>query len=171
MSFTIRRAAAEDAQALSLLGGATFLETYAGVIHGADIVPHCARMHAPGYYAAWLEEPGGALWLAEHDGAPIGYAGLSRPDLPEALLHPGDVELKRIYVLSRFHRARLGQRLMDAALMHARHAGAQRVLLGVFGGNAAAQAFYARMGFTRVGTRTFHVGAHDYDDLVLGRAP
>lgn len=167
----IRRCSLADAPSLSLIGQATFLETYIGVIDGKDIVAHCLAMHAPRYYARWLAEPGAALWLAERDGAPLGYAGLAEPDLPEEIVRAGDVELKRIYVLSRFHRARIGARLMEAALAEARRRGAARVLLGVFGGNDRALAFYGRMGFEEVGARTFHVGANDYDDLVLGRAP
>ena len=36
---------------------------------------------------------------------------------------------------------------------------------------SAALAFYARLGFTRAGTREFRVGAHHYHDFILKRAP
>jgi ribosomal protein S18 acetylase RimI-like enzyme len=58
---------------------------------------------------------------------------------------------------------------MSAAVEAARAAGAPRLLLGVYGGNARALAFYARQGFTEAGTRRFQVGANLYDDLVLAR--
>ena len=81
-----------------------------------------------------------------------------------------DLEIKRIYLLSRFQGSGVGARLMAVALDAARAAGATRILLGVYGDNAAAIAFYARQGFTRAGVRKFLVGANTYDDLVLARA-
>ena len=47
----------------------------------------------------------------------------------------------------------------------------RRVLLGVYSRNEAALGFYARLGFTRAGTRNFRVGANDYFDYILQRAP
>lgn len=82
---------------------------------------------------------------------------------------PGDLEVRRIYVLAPYKGDGLGALLMDVAVEGARAAGARRVLLGVHGGNTAAQAFYARQGYTQAGVRKFQVGANTYDDLVLAR--
>ena len=48
--------------------------------------------------------------------------------------------------------------------------GFTRMLLGVFGGNSRAIAFYARQGYAEAGVRKFRVGANEYDDLVLARS-
>jgi len=42
------------------------------------------------------------------------------------------------------------------------------LLLGVYSENHAALAFYARVGFSRVGERTFHVGNSHFFDYILG---
>jgi ribosomal protein S18 acetylase RimI-like enzyme len=55
----------------------------------------------------------------------------------------------------------------EAARAGAWAAGARRLLLGVYGRNRRAIAFYARQGFIQVGVRKFEVGANTYDDLVL----
>ena len=168
----IRRATNGDAAALALIGGATFLETFAGVLDGADIVEHCAREHSTAVYDAWLNNPDAALWLADaRDGAaPVGYAVLDHPHLPIADLDPeNDVEIKRIYVLSRLHGTGVGSRLMTAMLDEAKRRGSRRALLGVYAGNHRALAFYAKNGFTRVGERRFRVGANTYADHVLSR--
>jgi ribosomal protein S18 acetylase RimI-like enzyme len=164
----VRRAVAGDAVALSLVGSATFLDTFAGVIDGGDIVAHCAKQHSPAAYDAWLATSDAAIWVAEatSGGAPVGYAVLTRPDLPIDL-QPDDLELKRIYVLSRYHGAGVGPKLMNAAVDEARRRGARRVLLGVYSGNARALAFYAKTGFVRIGARQFTVGAHTYSDHIL----
>ena len=41
------------------------------------------------------------------------------------------------------------------------------MLLGAYGRNDRALAFYRRSGFAQVGTRVFRVGVRDYDDVVL----
>jgi len=164
----IRTADRQDAASLGLIGAATFLETFAGVLDGGAIVAHCLREHAPSAYEAYLGA-GAAAWLAETSvgAAPVGYAMVAAAKLPGA--QPGDVELKRIYTLSRFHGSGLGRGLMEAAIDHARTLGAPRLLLGVYAGNARALAFYARNGFVPIGERMFQVGEKHYNDHVLAR--
>jgi ribosomal protein S18 acetylase RimI-like enzyme len=165
----IRRAVSGDAVALSLVGSATLLDTFAGVIDGGDIIAHCANQHSTAVYDAWLSSGDAAVWLAEtvQGTAPVGFAVLDRPNLPLDDLRPDDLELKRIYVLSRFHGTGVGPRLMNEAMDEARRRGARRALLGVYSGNARALAFYAKTGFVRIGARQFHVGAHTYSDHIL----
>ena len=166
---TIRPCTPADAEALALVGRATFLESYAEVLPGADILAHCATQHAPSLYAAWLSREDHALWIAQAaGGAPVGYVTLNPPDLPVET-GPADVEIKRIYLLSRYHGAGLGAALLTAALRGAKARSFERVLLGVFSQNAQAIAFYRRRGFAQVGVRQFQVGANLYDDLVLAR--
>jgi ribosomal protein S18 acetylase RimI-like enzyme len=157
-----------DEDALALVGQATFLETFAGVLPGSDIVAHCRGQHAPAVYRSWLD--GGArVWLAELEpsGAPVGYLVLAPASLPVPDASDRDLEVKRIYLLDRFRGRGIGNQLMIAAETHARHVGATRLLLGVYSRNDRAVAFYERFGFRRVGTRQFRVGEHDYDDFVL----
>lgn len=170
MDVTIRRARAGDGPALALAAQATFLETYAGVLPLADILAHCEHQNSAAVYDAWLQRADYAMWLAEMDEgkAGVGFAVLCPPDLPVAL-EPGDLELKRIYLLHRFHGTGVGAGLMEASVEEARARGAPRLLLGVYGGNERAIAFYARQGFAVVGERKFKVGANVYDDLVLAR--
>ncbi len=174
---TLRRATLEDAGQLSLVGQATFLEAFAGILPAADIYSHCRREHAEEKYTSWLRRADVAIWLAEAapGHAPVGYLALLPPDLPVADLGPRDLEVKRIYLLHRFQGAGLGRRLMDAAREYAMSQGAARLLLGVYARNSAAVAFYRRLGYEQIGTRTFQVGANRYDDLVfalrLGSTP
>jgi ribosomal protein S18 acetylase RimI-like enzyme len=169
--FRIRPAKAEDAEALGLIGAATFLESYTEIIDGPDMVAHCAHQHSPAVYGEYLSDAACGVWIAEYaaTGAPIGYAVNCPPDLPVAI-EPGDVELKRIYCFSRFHGAGIGQSLMQAAINDARARGAPRLLLGTYQDNHRAVAFYKRHGFAMIGTRQFQVGTKLFDDIVLGKA-
>lgn len=165
----IRRAHAGDAGALALAGAATFLETFAGILHGRDIVEHCRAQHATEVYTAWLADPATTSWLVETDrgDAPVGYAVVAPAKLPLEDLSADDLELKRIYLLSRFHGGGVGRDLMRHAVAESRSRGARRLLLGVYAGNARALAFYARNGFRQVGERRFQVGGNTYGDAIL----
>ncbi|MQA19481.1 GNAT family N-acetyltransferase [Rugamonas rivuli] len=165
----IRAAARGDEEALSAVGKASFLEAFAGILDGGDIIAHCERQHAAAVYRDWLADEDMRIWLAEATPgrAPIGYLVLAPAKLPVADPHEDDLEIKRIYLLHRFHGQRVGKRLMDAAVADARGRGAGRVLLGVYAGNHDALAFYQRCGFAQIGQRTFRVGDTDYDDIIL----
>ena len=169
LEITIRPADASDLGRLALVGAATFLETYAGNVDGADIVAHAGEAHSTEAYRALLAGPDARAWLAEvaPGGAPVGYAVLTRPDLPES--QPGDLEIRRIYVLAPLQGRRIGVRLLNEAIAAAQAAGARRVLLGVYAVNEGALAFYTRCGFRRVGMRDFVAGRRTYHDFVLAR--
>lgn len=170
MRWALRRAVEADAAALSLVASATFLEAFAGVLDGNDIVAHCAANSSAAKFAGWIDDPESVVVLAEAEkgAAPLGYTVLTTPDLP-VRPQDGDIELKRIYALSPTHGGGLGPALMDRAIKETRTLGKRRMLLGVYGGNARAQRFYVKQGFEVIGTRRFLVGATWHDDLVFAR--
>lgn len=164
----LRLATPEDAQALALVGSATFLESYALNLPGHEIVRHTPKAHAPEVYGRWLRDPACAVWIVEvGEGTVVGYSVLTPCDLPE--FHRDDLELRRIYLLSRFQGAGMGRRMVEAVADEARRRGARRLLLGVYGENQKALGFYERMGFRSVGTREFVVGSKVCSDYVLAR--
>jgi ribosomal protein S18 acetylase RimI-like enzyme len=166
----VRDATIDDAPALALIAAATFLDAYANMLPGDAIVAHCALHHTPEAFAQYLSEPQTQAWLAvTSTGTTVGYAMNTTPDLPLDDLATDDIELKRIYLLSRFHGIGIGQRLMDAASAGARAAAARRLLLGVYAENPRALAFYRRNGFAQTGTRQFTVGHLVCDDYVLAK--
>jgi len=167
---SIRLCTPGDEQTLSLVGQASFLEAFAGIINGADIAQHCLKQHASEKYAAYLNDAQTRVWVAEVDPgrAPVGYLVLTTPDLPIENLSPADLEVKRIYLLHRFHGCGIGAKLMNVARRYAESIRTPRLLLGVYRQNASAIAFYERLGYQRIGTREFQVGGNRYHDLILG---
>ena len=166
---SIRRCTLGDEIALSLLGQATFLESFAGILDGKDILAHCASQHSPTVYQGWLKQDGTTIWIAEvrPGNAPIGYLVLCPPNLPTVDVQTDDLEIKRIYLLSSFQGEGIGKRLMHEALNHAKHHNSRRLLLGVYSRNTSAIAFYQKLNYKIVGERKFKVGHHEYNDLVL----
>ena len=167
----MRSAGAADADALALVASASFLETYAGSLDGADMVAHCLANNTAEKFAGWASDPDTPVTLAEiiPGYAPLGYTVLTSVDLPVEQ-HYGDIELRRIYAMSRLHGTGVGPAMMTQALADAARLGKTRVLLGVWGENHRAHRFYERQGFTVIGTRQFKVGSILHDDLVYARS-
>jgi ribosomal protein S18 acetylase RimI-like enzyme len=190
-TITLRRATPADAPALALTGAATFFEAFTWMLPGADILAHTLKHHTAEAYAKYLADPATRITLAvtspaagfeDQPGSPVGYAMLCTPELPTIDVLPSDVELKRIYLFSRFRSApvldaqgaaipslRPAQALMDAAVADARALGATRLLLGTHAGNLRAIAFYRRNGFVEAGTRSFQVGNQVCCDLIFAK--
>jgi ribosomal protein S18 acetylase RimI-like enzyme len=176
LNFALRECSRDDASTLALVGSATFLEAYAGLLPAESILWHTRTNHSLEAYESLLDQPGSRAWVAEIPptwakgrGAPVGYAVLSAPDFAPNLIHPGDVELKRIYTFSRFQGLAVGQQLFETVLAAAQSSHSARLLLGVHRDNQRALAFYARNKFSEVGARQFRLGDNTFDDLVLGR--
>ncbi len=170
MDWRLRRAEPGDAAALSLVAGATFLETFAGVLAGPDIVAHVSTKSSVAGFDEWIADPVSIITLAEHPvgDAPVGYTVLTTPaDVGEP--RDGDLELRRIYALAVTRGTGLGTALMARAVDDARGLGAKRLILGVLGTNATACAFYERQRFAQVGERRFKVGDAWHDDRVYAR--
>jgi len=144
-NFQIRPATIDDAETLSYIGAATFIESFTDEIDGRAMIAHCRLQHAATTYANYLGAKLTSSWIAEHSEttAPVGYALNCAPDLPIDLM-AGDVELKRIYILSKCHGNGLADQLMTIA-------------------------FYRKHGFETVGTRKFTVGHKVFDDIIMAK--
>ena len=165
---TLRQCTANDAEALALVGAATFLETFAGVLDGQAVIAHCGAAHDPDRYRQLLQL-GCRIWIAEvePDRAPVGYAVVGPSMLPSH--RPGEHHIKRNKEQQRRHGSGVGAALMDAAIDYARADGQERLIVGVYIGNARAQAFYQARGFEQISQRTFSVGPKTYEDYVYAK--
>lgn len=174
MPHTIRRAAIDDAAALSHLGATTFRETFAGENTPEDMARYLAEAFTPEQQAAEITDPASTVLLAEFHGEAgtelVGYAHLIAGPVPEAVRGPAPLELKRIYVARAWHGQGVAQALMAAAIEAARARGARTLWLGVWERNPRAMAFYAKYGFTRVGEYTFVLGSDTQTDWLFVRS-
>lgn len=169
MDLSIRQAGPEDAERLSLVGQATFLESYAGLIDGGALVRDCAERQSVEAYETYLASPGHGLWIAEANQAPVAYAHVCPPTLGFDEWTADDLELKRIYMLDRYQGQGLGRELMRLAEKHARDIGKTRLLIGVHVRNERAIAFYKSLGYEVIAEHPYNVGGVIYDDPILAK--
>ena len=164
-----RAAKPGDEQALSLLGQATFLNTFAFDHPGGPLIQFLQDLHSVEFYAAKLANPDIDIVIGETPlGAPVAYAMLCPPEHPD-VQQDGDWELKRIYLLPGWQGGGNGAALMEQALNVARKRQAGRLLLAVYEVNDRAIAFYQRQGFTHVGEAVFMVADVPFRDMVFAR--
>ncbi|HEY2481632.1 MAG TPA: N-acetyltransferase [Caulobacteraceae bacterium] len=166
---TIRRACPADARLVAALGARTFADTFGHLYAPQDLAAFLEAAHTPEKVAGELAAPHMAVWLAETAGGPVGYALAGACGLPHPEVTAGCGEIKRIYVLDEAQGAGLGARLMDEALAWLAAEGRAPVWLGVWSQNLAAQRFYVRYGFSKVGEYDFHVGAQVDHEFIMRR--
>ncbi|WSV87658.1 GNAT family N-acetyltransferase [Nocardia sp. NBC_01009] len=175
MPVTVDRAGLWDAEALSDVAAATFPLACPPGATADDIEIFISDVLSGERFGEYLTDPTRTVLKAVANGDIVGYA----------MLHAGDpadlqvatavnlrpvVEISKMYVLPGHHGSGVSKALMRAVLQRAREEGAAGVWLGVNQENTRAQRFYAKHGFTRVGTKTFHVGNQLHHDFVMQMA-
>lgn len=135
---TIRPGRDTDAAGFIALIGACW-SLYPGVL--LDVDGEMPELHA---LATYYAGNGGALWVAEADGALTGMIA-TRP------LDAGTWEICRVYVQPDQHGGGLGHRLLDTAEAHAIGAGATRLALWSDTRFDRAHRFYEKRSYVRSG--------------------
>ncbi|WP_174372177.1 GNAT family N-acetyltransferase [Nocardia araoensis] len=168
----VDRAGLWDAEALSDVAAATFPLACPPDATADDIEVFVGEVLSGERFGEYLSDPARIVLKAVADEDIVGYAmlitdGRADPAVAEpAGPHPM-VEISKMYVLPGHHGTGVSTALMNAALDWARAEGYPGVWLGVNQENVRAQRFYAKHGFTEVGTRTFTVGNQVHHDYVL----
>lgn len=164
---TLRRATADDALCLAVLGTQVFLDTYAT----AGIRPALAREVTAAFgadaMARQLADPAAYCLLAEHDGHLVGFAQLAL-DAGHELAPPGvPAELFRLYVQEPFTGRGVGSALLRAAESAAAAHGAGVLWLTPWVHNRRALGFYARHAYVDHGTTWFCFEGERHENRLL----
>ncbi len=167
---SIRRAGPADADAISAIGMATFVETFGHLYPRADLERYLEEAYDLERTRADLADPAKASWIVEAGEEVIGYALAGPGGLPHAEVTPACGELKRIYLLKAWHGGGLGARLFAETLAWLQSGGPRAVWIGVWSENHRALRFYGRHGFEKVGEYDFHVGDTIDHEYILRRS-
>lgn len=171
---SIRMAGADDAPALHSVAAATFRLACPPGTREPDMAEFISEHLSEARMSAYLADPARRLFLAESDGAPIGYTMLvlgdpQDDDVAVAVATRPTAELSKCYLLASQHGSGTAARMVEATVNGAGHEGAASVWLGVNQHNARANAFYEKCGFGVVGTKHFLIGGDLQDDFVRER--
>ncbi len=168
---SIRRAGPDDAEALSDIGRATFIETFGHLYPSQDLEAFLPAAYGLERTRADLAHLRKASWLVEtQTGGVVGYASAGVCDLPHPEVGPNAFELKRFYLKKALQNGGVGGRLWNEVLDWMMRQNPDDLWIGVWSENHGAQRFYARHGFEKVGEYGFRVGETVDHEFILRRS-
>ncbi len=166
----IRDATLADTEALAALKlftfHQTFLQNYKIPYPPDDLAIFETETYSVAQIIAELRNATHRSWVAEMDGALVGYVHCGPCKLPHADVGVADRELYQLYLTNEVQGFGLGRQFLDLALDWMGQAG-QAMWIGVWSGNDRARAIYAARGFAEVGEYQFKVGDWRDDEFVL----
>lgn len=152
----IIEATAEHCHEISLLAQETFTETF-GPLFPPDVLQRylMATFH-PDKLKSSLSKPDNQFFLAYDGREPVGYAKLKANSRNQAIQASNQMQLQKIYFLSKCHGKQFGAAMMDVCLKYFRQCAPVTVWLDVLETNAKAIRFYQKFGFEAVGKDHFN---------------
>ena len=155
----VRRAVPADARAIAEVHVRSWQAGYRGLMPDQLLDGLSADDREPAWREAAAGQAGsGALFVADHDGALIGFCAVAEPTRDEDQ-PAGVAEIGAIYIDPDAWRIGAGTALLGTALDHLRAQRWREVTLWVLEGNQQALDFYAAFGFTPDGTRKPYHGS------------
>ncbi|CAM5447995.1 GNAT family N-acetyltransferase [Streptomyces griseorubiginosus] len=154
----------------------------------ADAAAALIDVHATdGYPVEGVDEPEAwlrsadviASWVGELDGVVVGHVAIMHPHGEDAvslwMQQSGDKEdqiavLARLFVVKSARKHAVGERLMQAAMEHAK-GHRLRLVLDVMTKDTAAMRLYERLGWREIGRASHHYGNGQSIDAVCYVAP
>jgi diamine N-acetyltransferase len=171
MTIAIRKANAEDAGIIALLGRLTFRETFGPLFDGreGELQTYLDHIFSVAKIAASIAKPQNHYWLALMDTLPVGYAK-QKYSSPNVLIDaPAPAQLQKIYVLSEFIAHRIGHELLETIMESSRASEIMVMWLTVLNTNDRAIRFYERHGWTDAGTTSFTIGTQTFSFIAMKR--
>jgi ribosomal protein S18 acetylase RimI-like enzyme len=147
----IYRIGPDRAALLTKLQSLTFKQAYSDVHSPEDIEAYCLDYYTSEIAEADLSSQETVCCVGQLNSEPYGYYMVKHQACPVTLGSESS-KLKQIYVLTPAYGGRLGRALYEHAIEKIQSAGHKWVWLCVSEINCCAQAFYAKLGFAKVGT-------------------
>lgn len=154
--FKIIEATAEHCHEISLLAQATFTETFAHLFQPDVLQRYLIANFHPDKLKSSLDKQNNQFLLAYYQDEPVGYAKLKANSPNQAIQAVNQMELQKIYFLSKCHGKQLGAAMMDTCMKYFRQNAPVTVWLDVLETNMKAIRFYQKFGFKTVGKEHFN---------------
>ena len=154
----IRRARAEDAKLISVLGSVTFYEAYFEQDDPPDLANYIYESFNLEKVLSEIGDENAAFFIIHQNHHAVGYAKLREDSEVYCVDSETAVELQRIYLVERFFGTGVGEIFLKHCLEFAKSKGFKTLWLGVWEENRRAIKFYEKHGFRQVGTITFPYG-------------
>ena len=151
----VRRATITDVPSLGTIGPLAYTEAYGSWWTDADALAQHGQSFSAAAFVGLLVDPLVSVWIAELDGAPVGFLTMHRDQPNPATARGNGVELRRIYLLKDAMGAGIGRLLAEAAIELACEEGYDHAWLDVMAEAQWAVRAYQRWGFAEIGRKQF----------------
>lgn len=158
MNISIRQANTSDIKIICALGITTFYEAYFSQDDSNDLANYVLDSFTIEKIEREIADKDSTFFIAEADGCAVGYAKLRENAPAECVRGEKTIEIQRIYILEKIRGKSVGDALMRKCFEEARRKNYESVWLGVWEQNLAAQKFYNKYGFEKVGELYFPYG-------------
>lgn len=170
MKINIRACQDDDLETLQKIGIETYDETFRSLNDPLVMDQYLAEAFNLEKLRDELSNTSSYFYFLYVDDTLAGYLKLNEAPAQSDINDPETLEIERIYVCKAYKGQGLGRYLMDYALDFARSKAKTYAWLGVWEKNAAAIAFYKKMGFVEAGGHSFRMGDELQSDLVMKKS-
>ena len=172
VNLLIDRPTPDDADRLAELAAVTFPLACPASSRPEDIEHYIANQLSPERFLQHLADPAKTLLCQRDGGRLTAYSMLIHGDPADAGVRSAlstfpTIELSKFYVHPDHHGRGQASQLMQETLETAAATGVAAVWLGTNDENHRAVRFYEKHGFTKVGVKTFRLGAGVENDFIL----
>ncbi len=160
----VRRAALNDASAISRVHVSSWRSTYGGMLPDEFL----DSLSEANYAERWkrvIADGSSRVYVAEDDGEVVGFASGGRERAGE---QGYEGELYAIYVLDAAQHRGFGRELVRATVSGLRELGLNDMIIWVLRDNSPARAFYERLGGVYVRSQPITIGTATLDEVSYG---
>jgi len=163
----IRKVYQSDIDTLLTLSRKTFYDAFEHLNNPDDFEAYTSKAFTREQLLSEINNPNSEFYFAMLDDEAVGYIKLNYRDAQAEFRDTDAVEVSRIYVLASQQGKKIGNHLLDFAINKAIEDKFNYIWLGVWEHNLAAQRFYGRNGFVKVGSHEFVVGKDVQTDFLM----
>lgn len=167
---SIHLAAPSDALNLSQLSEKTFRDAFAQFNQKEDFENYVTRSFTENQILLEILDKASTFFIAKLKDQWIGYAKLCFSHPPECVKSLPSIELCRLYTMQEYLGLGIGPALMNACTKFARNKGCKSIWLGSWKKNHRGNAFYEKIQFEIIGTKTFALGSDIQDDYIFAKS-
>lgn len=166
-SIIIRKATISDLEVIQEISKQTFIETFAEVNTPENMDNYVRENFNSQQIALEVNNRESSFYLASLYNKIIGYMKLNFGDSQTEIRSPQAMEIHRIYVLKAFHGKKIGQLLLNEAILIGKKFGVDSIWLGVWEENHKAIEFYSKNDFVEFDKHIFTLGNDLQTDLLM----
>jgi hypothetical protein len=166
-TITINIVRPSDIDTLLTLSRKTFYDAFEHLNNPDDFEAYTSKAFTREQLLSEINNPDSEFYFALSDGEAVGYIKMNYRNAQAEFQDPDAVEVSRIYVMASQQGKKIGNQLLDFAIDKAINDKLSYIWLGVWEHNHAAQRFYERNGFVKIGSHQFVVGSDVQTDFLM----